>query len=113
MEAMARNTKNRWVYPLAPTARGYTTLEGYSVKMGNYDLVSIGAHADFDSILDVRRVSTSKQERRRNRINYVESAIAHMEDTFTSCSKKAVNMFARNDMADGGKYCVIRKGLKN
>ena len=36
--AVTRNGGNRWVFPLSPTARGFTKLEEYFAKMGNCDL---------------------------------------------------------------------------
>ena len=46
-QAMARNAKNRCVFPLVPTALGYAKLEEYFGEMGNCDLEVLASQADF------------------------------------------------------------------
>ena len=55
---------DRCVFPLSPTARGYTKSEGYCSEMANCDLYDLLARADTEVISGVRKVSNSKQDRR-------------------------------------------------
>ena len=46
-KVVARNPKNRLLFPLPPTARGYTKLGGCCAKMGNCYLAGLAFQADF------------------------------------------------------------------
>ena len=78
-EAVTLNEKNRCVLPFPNFARLYK-IGGYSSKMGEFDLEVSATHADFGGISEVWEVSGSRQERRKNRMNDIESAFAYLID---------------------------------
>ena len=39
------NNKNRWVFPLDPTVRGYAKMDEYSQQMGNLEIEVLAAKA--------------------------------------------------------------------
>ena len=49
-QVVPRNAGNRWVFPLAQTARGYTKLEVYVAQVGNCDLKVLATRGDFADI---------------------------------------------------------------
>ena len=56
-KVMVRYGENQWVLPLAPTARGRTTLEGYLTKIKNLDIGVLEIQDDFEGDFEVRKVS--------------------------------------------------------
>ena len=56
---MTRNGGNRWVFSLAPTARGYTKLGEYFAKIWHFDIDVLAVRADFGDISGVWNVATS------------------------------------------------------
>ena len=79
---MTRNVGNRWVFPLPPTARGYTKLGEYSSEMGNCDLEVLATHADVGGISEVRKASAAKKEGWEHRMRIIESDFANIIDIF-------------------------------
>ena len=59
---MAENGKNRRVFPLAPTARGYTISGEYITQVGDREIVVLPVQADLASDSELPNVSKSKQD---------------------------------------------------
>ena len=76
----AYNGRNRWVFPLSPTARGYTKLEEYSARMRNYDLEVLAVQSGFGGISEVGKAPAPKQESGKNSMRIVESDVANLKD---------------------------------
>ena len=91
-EAMVRNKGNRWVFPLAPTARGCAKLEEYFGEVGNCDLEVSATQADFEAIAEVAQVAVSRQDRRNGRTIATEVATRKLKDMFSDYMTKAVDI---------------------
>ena len=65
--------------------------------------ISLIDASGFDYISEVRRVSIQKQDRRRGRMNNIESDTPGLKDMLTNCLTKSVNMSPGGDMADRTK----------
>ena len=64
------------------------------------DLEVLSPRANCDRISGVMKVSTSKQDRRRNQINGIESDVTHMVGMFTSYVEKSVNVLPIMEISD-------------
>ena len=89
---MARNAGNHGVFHPSPTASGYTKLEEYSPEMGNFDLEVLYIQADFGNVSEVKKVATSIQDRRKKKINNIESRLYHLEGDCASSLAKSANV---------------------
>ena len=63
--------KHRWVFPLVPTACAYTKLDEYFRKMQKHQIEVLQTQGDFSETQEVRKVSKSKQNRERNRMEKI------------------------------------------
>ena len=95
---MTRNGRNRPVFPLVPTARGYTKLAEYFAKNG--DLEFLATQSGCYEVSGVKMVSVSHREIRQNRMNIIESDVANLKYAFASYLTNAVNMFSGCDVVD-------------
>ena len=72
-EGTTFNDKHHWVFPLVPTACAYKKLDDYFRKMQKHQIEVLQTQGDFSETQEVRKVSKSKQNRERNRMeNFYE-----------------------------------------
>ena len=63
------------------------------------DLDFLAVQADFGDITTVKKVSVSKQERRKNRTGNMENGLANLKDMPASCLTREYNMFPGREIA--------------
>ena len=71
----------------------------YFAQMGNCDLEGFAFQAGCDDISEVRKAPDSNKKEGSSRMANIESNVGSLEDLFTHCLTKSVNMFhrGRND----------------
>ena len=62
--AMAQDSVNRWAFPLFPTSGGYTKSAERFPKMRNFYLEVPAARDDVGNGSDVKKATTTKQDRK-------------------------------------------------
>ena len=91
---MTFNDKHHWVFPLVPNACAYAKLDDYFRKMQKNQIEVLHTQADFLEVHEVRKVSKSKQNRERNRIEKFTNLICDSEDLIQNSLTRAVRMIS-------------------
>ena len=104
---VTRNKKNRSVLPLPPTASGCAKSEEYFANVRNCDLEVAATHLDIEDIDEIKEVSVSRQDRRKNRTNAISGDIGKLKDMLSGYLTKAVNTFSRDTNTERRKCLNI------
>ena len=94
-EAMTFNDKHHWVFPLVPTACAYTKLGEYFRKMQKHQIEVLQTRGDFSETQEVRKVSKSKQNRERNRMEKFTNIISDLKNLIQNSLTRAVRMISK------------------
>ena len=94
-EAMTFNDKHHWVFPLVRTACAYTKLGEYFRKMQKHQMEVLQTQGDFSETQEVRKVSKSKQNRERNRMEKFTNIISDLKNLIQNSLTRAVRMISK------------------
>ena len=92
---MTFNDKHHWVFPLVPTACAYTKLGEYFRKMQKHQIEVLQTQGDFSETQEVRKVSKSKQNRERNRMEKFTNIISDLGNLIQNSLTRAVRMISK------------------
>ena len=97
---MTFGDKRRCVFPLAQNACAYAKLDDYFRKMQKHQIEVLQTQGDFSETQEVRKVSKSKQNRERNRMEKFTNIISDLK----KFNSKLAYASSTNDFETGRSF---------